>query len=486
MSHPFYQTLLNAAKAVYAKENPLKLTDASSSASKMEHKPNDLDALEPFITGGLGNFPYYWQDPMNNLFNRDTYNWINANVKAGAYPIEQDDGSSFTNLSIEALGAVCYTLSTADQAALVADSHKIFNAQSVLLKAWIKAYGSIPPATATQAPIDMIIMIIANTWASPATTFEKMLDAAVLSDLLNKVPPSGTAVLPLLVKYINVINASLSLQNASPSQTGYLKTALEALQFPSLRNGGLKTNSQEILPAYEVTTPLADILEGLKSTSSNFSVHLKITAGAGNEIKIELPDGNDFKMDVDTFFALSATSGENVFKSMLEKNASPIEMELAFSGLTMVYFEPVAFDKTIGKYWLWKEALIGAVRNGEQDVTGFKFAPKPSIDFSKQGPYGYLTAVAISNFPNIYIKLASPPNKSTADWVPGFAEEIKLMGNAMGGDAFPIPLEFQRATKEVEESGTLFLHTARKTNVPSIDSRAWVHGVLVEYPVAGA
>lgn len=216
MSHPFYKNVLKLAKEVYAKESKSKLV-APFASDPLIDKPNEIESLEPFITGGLGNFPYYWQDPRNNLFNIDTYNWISANVKAGAYPIEQASGSSFTNLSIDALGAVSYSISTADEHALTADSLKIFNAQSTLLTAWENAFGNIPPGTPTQPPIDIIIILIANTWASPATNFEEMLNAAVLNDLLNEVPPSGTAVMPVLANYINVINASISLQNASPS-----------------------------------------------------------------------------------------------------------------------------------------------------------------------------------------------------------------------------------------------------------------------------
>ncbi len=484
MSHPFYKNVLKLAKEVYAKESKSKLV-APFASDPLIDKPNEIESLEPFITGGLGNFPYYWQDPRNNLFNIDTYNWISANVKAGAYPIEQASGSSFTNLSIDALGAVSYSISTADEHALTADSLKIFNAQSTLLTAWENAFGNIPPGTPTQPPIDIIIILIANTWASPATNFEEMLNAAVLNDLLNEVPPSGTAVMPVLANYINVINASISLQNASPSQTGYLNAALKALQFPSLANGGLETNDREILPAYEVTTPLLDILEGLKDTANDFTLNLKITGGEDAEIHVGLPGGESFHTDVDSFLAMPTASGQNVFKSILENHADPIEVELAFSGLTMVYFGPVPFKKSSSEYWFWKEPLIGAVQNGKEDITGFKFAPTPSIDFSKQGPYGFLTAVAISNLPNIYIKLPASKNKSTTNFFQKITGEIKLMGNSMKGEVSPISIQQKTKTKEVDQSLALLLSPAIEST-PGIDSRAWVHGVLVDYPVAVA
>jgi len=134
-------------------------------------------------------------------------------------------------------------------------------------------------------------------------------------------------------------------------------------------------------------------------------------------------------------------------------------------------------------YWFWKEPLIEAVQNGNKDITGFKFSPIPLIDFSKNGPYGFLTAVAISNFPNIYLRLPENEYKSIADPVRGFAGEIKLMGNAMKGEASPIQFKCKTKVNKANRTVDILLNPDPE-HIPSIDSRAWVHGVLVDYPVA--
>ena len=54
----------------------------------------------------------------NQLFNSLTYEWISANLKAGAMPIRQASGSTFTNLATNALASVSYSLSTGDQTKL--------------------------------------------------------------------------------------------------------------------------------------------------------------------------------------------------------------------------------------------------------------------------------------------------------------------------------------------------------------------------------
>jgi len=451
MSHPFYQTVLNSAKAAFAKKNNLVLAGSFSSALGIEDKSDPTESLEPFTTGGLGNFPYYWKDPRNNLFNIETYNWISANVKANTYPIEQDTGSTFTNLSIQALGSVSYGLSTTDQNALEADSIKIFNAQSQLLIAWEKAYGSIPPSSSTQQPVDKVITVIATTWASPPTTFEDMLNTTNLAELLNEVPPSGRPVMPILDIYMNAINTSTSLQMASPSQSGYLNAALKALQEPSLANGGLETNIGKVLPAYEVTTPLATILEGLNNSSNRFRVPMKITKSSKNKIFVETASEEGFKIDVDSFFAMPDLSEQNI----------------------------LTFNQSLKKYWFWKEPLIQSVQDIGKDITGFKFSPIPLIDFSTNGPYGFLTAVAISNYPNIYLKLPEHDYKNVAESVRGFSGELRLMGNTMKSQASPTPFKCKTSVMRKDRPVELVLSPDAEHS-PNVHSRAYVHGVLVD------
>jgi hypothetical protein len=41
-----------------------------------------------------------------------------------------------------------------------------------------------------------------------------------------------------------------------------------------------------------------------------------------------------------------------------------------------------------------------AKKNKDQDISGYKFSPKPGFEFGPKGPFGLLNGVAISNYPN--------------------------------------------------------------------------------------
>jgi hypothetical protein len=107
-------------------------------------------SLVSIDTGGSGEFPYYYTNPTNLLFNNATWSWIDTSLVSGASPAQLAD-EQFTNVYIELLSKVGYSLSSADQATLNAASANATNQQMALLNAWKAAYGSIPSPTATQA-----------------------------------------------------------------------------------------------------------------------------------------------------------------------------------------------------------------------------------------------------------------------------------------------------------------------------------------------
>ena len=114
----------------------------------------------------------------------------------------------------------------------------------------------------------------------------------------------------------------------------------------------------------------------------------------------------------------------------------------------MINFRPIAFSHFAEQDWFWKEPLIEALKNGNTDVTGFKFSPEPNIDFSKQGPFGFLTGVAISNYPDIHMTItgANDPNITAAVDQSG-SFKVKLLGKPPeNGPA--VPTHSNRATSD--------------------------------------
>ncbi len=140
-----------------------------SQAATLLHAALGTATLDPFATTSLGNFPYYWRDDTNTRFNQKTYNWIVSGLKADVSPVEQD--GVFTNLYNQAISAISYSYSKADQLAVNKGMSAASTQQGQFLTAWTNAGNELPSGN---QPLNAILATIQTTWANPSTTLMAM------------------------------------------------------------------------------------------------------------------------------------------------------------------------------------------------------------------------------------------------------------------------------------------------------------------------
>jgi len=443
------------------------------------------EPLTGFTVGNLGNFPYYWQNPSNLKFNHLTYNWISANLLANTSPAQLGSGNGFTNLYIEALGSISYQLSTADQAQLTKAQQNATNQQAALLSAWQAAYGSIPPATATQQPIDIIMNTIATNWASPATTLSAIQSSHNLNALLNNMPASGKTIAPVLAQYLNALGSSISLQNATTMNTGYIQQALAAVQSPSSSNGGLSTDDGNENPSYGVSTQLADILNGLQDTSNVVALSLGISRDSSSEYRVTMNGGSGFDIPILFFFTLGVDGNESYFQDSIATSSNTVDIQMTFPGVTSVNFGPTGYNMSTGQDWFWMEPITDAIANGTKDVSGFKFAPNPNIDFSANGPFGYLTGAAIAGYPTVVISVTSSDYASIAEtFQQSESHEITFLGIPLGGSSESTYSSSVNVNSSAQSVTITLTPPPQTVSGQAVSSTAWVLGVETNYPAA--
>jgi hypothetical protein len=368
--------------------------------------------LQPLNCGSLGQFPYHYQNSANLLFNHLTYNWINSSLVAGAAPAQLDT-ALFSNQFITALSSVVYSLSKADQAQLVAAQQNASNQQVALLNAWVQAYGSLPAPKPGMAPIDAITSIIASTWAVPATTLTAMQASTNLNALLNNTPASGQPIRPVLAAWLNAIGSSISLQNAVTMNNAYLAEALNSVQHPAVGNapqgnGGLAVDDNNTYPAYTISPALSAIINSLSDPNANqISVKMSVSRASQSDYQVSINGGGSFTIPILDFLSLSAGGSASYFQDQIATSSNQVTIEMTFSGCNLVNFGPAPFNMSTGNFWADFSPIQEAIHNGSRDVSGFKFAPDPGIDFSNNGSFGYVNGVAIANYPAISITVTS-------------------------------------------------------------------------------
>jgi hypothetical protein len=131
------------------------------------------------------------------------------------------------------------------------------------------------------------------------------------------------------------------------------------------------------------------------------------------------------------------------------------------------------------------EPITNAISNGTQDVSGFKFSPNPQIDFSKTGPFGYLTGAAIATYPTVAITVTGSDYQSIATtFQQSTSFSVSFLGIPLGGGS-ESTYSHDVKTNSSAQSVTITLTPPAQTVAGQLTkSMAWILGVETEYPAA--
>ncbi|MGI9580250.1 lamin tail domain-containing protein [Chryseobacterium sp. RRHN12] len=473
-------------------ESVAPFVEASQIITELKDRANEILSsvlstdLSAITINGKGNFPYYWQDPSNLKFNKKTYDWIACNLKADTEPVQLDQ--VFTNYFIDVFSKVNYSLSEEDTAVLNDAHSRATDQQMALLTAWVGAYGSLPPATDTMQPIDIIMDKIATEWANPATTLYQIQKSENLDALLNKTPASGKPILPVLASYLDALGATISLQNNVTMNNGYLSRVLKNVQNPKKENGGLQLNDDSFLPAFEVTTPLNQILNGLKNTSQAAQIDMEVSRESESRFRVSVQGKTGFSIPIFDFFTLGIGGNANYFSENIAISKNSIKISMSFTGVTLVNFGPKDFNIASNLYWAWFDPIRKAQINSrdkqeEKHISGYKFSPDPATKFGPDGPFGLLNGVAISNYPSVEITVTGEDYKSIQKT---FEQSTSATLSFLGIPLASVKESTYSSSYSVDHSKSTIKITL--TPPPSLvagnnkDSIAWVLGAIVDYP----
>ena len=476
-----------ATTVVPVSETQAIMDELKKQANQILSSASNVD-LESFHVGSAGNFPYYWQDSATLKFNQKTYDWIKSALATRTAGESVSLDGVFTNEYLSAITAITYTLSQADQVKLNQVNQNTTDQQGALLRAWKQAFGSLPTPTSGDTILDAIIDTIRTKWATnPNTTLSDMQNARDLSSLLANAPASGQAVIPIFANYLNAVGGGISLIDTITLNQGILKDLRNAINAPSAQNGGVQLNdgTQDYYPAYPVATQLSDIVNGLKDTGNAINLKMQVSKFSSTEVTVSVSGGTSFNIPFLDFFSLGASGHASYFKDHLVQNSSSIEIEMDFTGVTMVEFGPKAYDVSSRLGWLYADVIQKAIANGTQDVSGFKFSPNPQIDFSENGPFGYLSAVGICNYPTIKITVTSSNYESVKTV---FQEESSWTVSFLGIPLGSVSQSYKQTDVNVDaSSGSVSVTLSPPPELVAgtqDDSVGFVLGVQPNYPAA--
>lgn len=437
-----------------------------------------VSKLDNFQVGSLGNFPYLWKNA-NGRFSKKTYSWIRSSLKENECPVQLD--GLFTNLYISAYNNLTYSLSTNDSEKL---DKAMLNAkcqQVALIEEWENIYGKF--ASTVQSPIDEIVTTVCTKWSNKNPTLDELENTDDLKRILNTRPASSESILPLFSNWLGTMSER-SLYDKRTTGNGYIKKVLEAVKYASEKNGGLYLDDNKYYPSYTITPSVVNIQNALNSDQSKVELAINIRHSNLNEFDVNVNGQTHYTLKLLSFLKININGDANYFQEKISDNSEYMDISMTFSGVNLVNFGPEAFDIASNMNWYWKDPLNDALKNGDRDLTGYKFSPRPQIDFSYTGPFAFLTGVAISNYPSIKIVIKTNNYNS-------IAKEINQSAN-FGLSFIGIPLGvssdessyYKTATTNAIDKTVTITFAPPKNVITGGENLAWVLGVQTEYPCA--
>jgi hypothetical protein len=394
-----------------------KLNDATLQAVRSVLATlTDTSGLQAYNQDGVGNFPYWLTTGPQRSFNNMTYEWIDQVVaydpQTGAL---KNTGDRMTGqLATVVYPKLSYALNGADSAKLQATQTQTAAQGNALITAYTQNVAPIPPGTANN--LDYVTSQILG-WGptdKPLTlmALENSLD---LREDLPNMPASGQAVLPALTIWLNASSSTLSLQSAVSSGTNWSSYLGKAVRSPNADSSVATLDPKDATaqpvkkPKWTINEDANTLLNGLKNSEKKVTVSIsaRSMSSATSELQINGQAAGRFGWDFLTF-GVSGKVSYNVYTA--NTSAASVSVEIIYPGVTAVTVKPMAAQRSGngGIGWMDQTDLTQASKNGQQlppPESGYVFTPAlpSSISMRKQGNFGYLNTIIISNQPTIKI-----------------------------------------------------------------------------------
>ena len=138
------------------------------------------------------------------------------------------------------------------------------------------------------------------------------------------------------------------------------------------------------------------------------NLSMTVMRSTEKEFKVTVKGKVGFSIPILDFITIGFGGSASYFSDNIATTSNTTTVDMTFPGVNLVSFGPVDFTMAgATSSWFWMDPIRQAIANGDKDVSGYKFAPKSPVDFSRKGPFAYLTGVAISSYPTMKITVKS-------------------------------------------------------------------------------
>lgn len=373
-------------------------------------------SLQTYNQDGIGNFPYWVTTGPSNSLNDMTYQWIDQVVMYDGLTnaLKNTSNSMTGQLATVVYPKLSYALSASDNTRLQETQTRTAAEGNALVTQYAQNVAPIPSGTSNN--LNYVTGQIL-TWgpSDKPLTLTDLKNNFDLAAALPNMPAGGSAVLPALTSWLNAASSTLSLQNAvsfGDAWTGYLKGAVRT---PNPASSVATLDPKEASatpvnkPKWTINESANTLLNGLKNSAKQ--VKIKISASNMSSTTTDLQINDKLAGSFGCNFLTFGVSGQVSYNvHTANTSAADARVEISYPGVTVVTVKPMpaALVGTSGNGWMDQTTLTQADKNGQAlppPQSGYVFTPPlpSSTSLRRQGNFGYLNTIVISNQPTIEI-----------------------------------------------------------------------------------
>jgi hypothetical protein len=210
-----------------------------------------------------------------------------------------------------------------------------------------------------------------------------------------------------------------------------------------------------------------------------------VSRASQSEFKVSAGGGAGFTIPILDFLGISLGGSASYFQDQIATSSNQVTIDMTFSGCNLVNFGPAPYNMSTGMYWAYFSPIQQAIKNGSSDVSGYKFAPAAGIDFSTKGPFGFLSGVAIANYPSISISVTSSSYQSILKtFQQNSSVKVTFLGIPLAS-ASESTYSCQASQQGSSQTITIKLSPPQSLVAGNVNSSVgWVLGAEVTYPCA--
>ena len=460
--------------------------------------------LYPVQFPSQGDFKWNWQNA-NQVFNNDTYEYVNARVLPGSVPgtIALTPGGGFANAYDQVLSTIVYTLSAADRGRLSAAQSNASIQAGTIVSDYQDSYGEITGDQMAKAGVHtkydyVISYVLGSQWsgATPPLSYLDMARARNLRDLLPKAPAGADQIITDVSEYLDAMTPVLGLQDQIQNGSWVVRTLRKNTESPSAANGGMLTfnpSTGGITGNYNdgwaIRSSVASISNDLQNTSRAISIGMSVSQSSQSELSVHIEGQAGFT--VGSWLQFSTQAGGSYDMSTVQGSSTDCKVNMSYAGYSLVPAGPSSWQQAIASGFYSAEPIRQAVANAGRDVTGYQFLNPPPFDLGPvdaNGNFGLLTSLLISNYPTVTITYSNANYSSFAQaWEQHVSGNLKLFGLIDLG-SFSEGVYSSTITKGANDTtfSVTFSSSPEVVGVPQNMKTAYVIGAAVTNPGSDA